>query len=737
MKKALFVLSLLLLTVGEILAQKIDSRLTRIAEQSVQRRSQGGPAIDTAAVKKRIFVNFNSDGTLQWMSVIAMMNEGGECPTERLQQMGIEVVHVLGRMVTMRVPADKLQLLEQVEEFTYVMPDEIKDRMNDAARKATGVDDVNNTASAQAQQLPKAYTGKGVVTGIIDGGIDFNHAAFYDAEGNSRVVKVIYVDSKTKKLVEVTDAAEIKKLTSDDIDSHGTHTSAIVCGSDLGNGYQGMAPESEIILCGLGDNAGGSNVNACIEKIFQYADSKNMPAVVNISLGEILGLHDGSDPTALAVEELTKKGTAKGRAVVISASNDASNQQSIIHTFKSADEELKTVLGVKSLPTEEEPKKETKYDASYYFYATDYQDFSAKLKLVDMTTGQFIKMTNNVYEDGKLMTDDFDEIEITKYKGTNLKKEPTVFFNPHLDYKLVNGDHRLVLVVKPGHAGQTVNLICGADGNDEFCFDAPNWDGNDFLQAGYVKGNGDFAFATVVCNPYVISVGSYITKNEWTNYKNKVSKYPKSRVTEKRQEVGEISDFSSYGVADNGIKCPLVLAPGQGLVSGASNYDKSHFQELQPGEPLADKDLDDLYPSVEKWGRKNWYLFTQGTSMSAPVVTGIIALWMQANPELTVNEIINIIKETSDNDEWTTNMEKIPSKNKVQAGCGKINCLKGLQKIVGIDTAIETISADGHREAIPATMYDIDAPVYNLQGRQVDKSYRGLVIYKGRIYLNK
>ena len=217
------------------------------------------------------------------------------------------------------------------------------------------------------------------------------------------------------------------------------------------------------------------------------------------------------------------------------------------------------MLGVKSFPTKEEPTKETKYDAGYYFYATDYQDFSAKLKLVDMTTGKFIKMTNNVYEDGKLITDDVDEIEITKNKGTNLKKESTVFFNPHLDYKLVNGNHRLVLVVKSGHAGQTVNLICDADGNDEFCFDAPNWGEGyvDFSNLGYVKGNGDFAFATDVCNPYVISVGSYITKNQWTNYKNKTSKYPESRITKKRQEVGEISDFSSYGVADNGIKCPL------------------------------------------------------------------------------------------------------------------------------------------------------------------------------------
>ncbi len=734
MKKTLFALLFLLLTAGETLAQKIDSRLTQLAEQSVLHRAQGRKAIDTTAVKKRFFVSFNADGTLQWMSVIGVMNEGDECPTEQLQQMGIEVVSVLGRLVTMRIPADKLQLLEQVEQFNYVMPDEIKRPRNDAARKATSVEQVNTEAAAKAQKLPKAYTGKGVVTGIIDIGIDYNHAAFSDADGKLRVVKVICYDQAAKKIVEVDDPAKIKQMTTDDFDSHGTHTSSTVSGSALGNGYQGMAPESEIILCGLGKNSGGSNINDCIKRIFDYATSKNMPAVVNISLGSVLGLHDGSDATAIAVEELTQKGTAKGRAVVISAGNDASNQQSIIHTFNSADEELKTVLGVKST----DPQEGAKYDANCYFYATDYQDFSAKLKLVDMTTGNFITMKNNMYEDGKLITEDVDEIVVSKQTGTNLKKETTVFRGLNLDYKMANANYRLVLVVKPGHAGQTVNLICDGENNDELCFDAPNWAGyKDFTKLGYVKGNGDFAFSTEVCNPYVISVGSYITKDQWKNYKNDQSYYPPSRITGTNQEVGEISDFSSYGIADNSVKCPVVVAPGQGIVSGASNYDKELFQKEQPGEPLAGKELYTLFPSVEKFGRKNWYLLAQGTSMSAPVTTGIIALWMQANPNLTVNEIIDIIKATSDNDDWTTKTDKIPSKNKVQAGYGKINCLKGLQKIVGVDTAIETIGADGHREATPATMYDVDAPVYNLQGRQVDKSYRGLVIYKGRAYLNK
>jgi hypothetical protein len=62
--------------------------------------------------------------------------------------------------------------------------------------------------------------------------------------------------------------------------------------------------------------------------------------------------------------------------------------------------------------------------------------------------------------------------------------------------------------------------------------------------------------------------------------------------------------------------------------------------------------------------------------------------------------------------------------------------LTGLKKILGI-TGIETIEASGHREATPATMYRVDAPVYNMMGQRVDKSQKGLVIYKGRKYVNK
>jgi subtilisin family serine protease len=202
------------------------------------------------------------------------------------------------------------------------------------------------------------------------------------------------------------------------------------------------------------------------------------------------------------------------------------------------------------------------------------------------------------------------------------------------------------------------------------------------------------------------------------------------------QEIGEISDFSSYGLDDNGKPRPTLLAPGMGIISAANNYDENLFLKGAPGTIDTEKDLEELCSLVEKHGRKNWYVLEQGTSMSTPVVTGIVALWMQAKPTLTVNEILDVMKNTCVNDEFTTNTAMIPSGNRLQAGLGKIDCLAGLKQILGT-TDIESISMDGHREATPATMYSVDAPVYNMMGQRVDKSQKGLVIYKGRKYVNK
>ena len=178
----------LLLTVG-INAQKIDQRLTQLVEKSAQRRAQGAEPLDPKAVNKTIAVSFNADGTIASFSGIAILKDGAECPTARLEQMGVQVRFQYGKMVALNIPADKLQALEEVEEINYVKADEMLRPTNDVARKETKADQIVETTKAVAAGLPQAYTGKGVVLGIIDQGIDYNHGAFRNADGSTRVVK--------------------------------------------------------------------------------------------------------------------------------------------------------------------------------------------------------------------------------------------------------------------------------------------------------------------------------------------------------------------------------------------------------------------------------------------------------------------------------------------------------------------------------------------------------------------
>lgn len=750
MKKIFISLSLLLLTSLSVSAQKIDQRLTKLVEQTALHRAQG-TALPFAPkdVNKSIAVDFRADGTIAALSAIATLKEGAECPTERLQQMGIEVRFQIGDMVALRIPADKLAALEGIEEFRYVKADEVMQKDNEKARIATGVELVNTAEKAAAQQLPKAYTGEGVVLGIIDGGIDFNHAAFRNPDGSTRIKKAVVFEKEGESAVKriYTTEADIKGLTYDaNDDSHGTHTSAIAGGSDTGNGQQGMAPQADLVLCGLGDWLSTVNIQDCIKEIFDYAKSVGKPAVVSISLGNPLGLHDGSEGVCKTVNELTKNGTEEGRVVVISSSNAAANCQSIIKPLNKANAdangfELKTVLGASKTKTDRADLP-VRYNDNYFIYADDYQKFDVRYAVVDIKTGEFVG-TDHLKDIGTN-----GQVQILDAKNIiGYNEEPTAAggnayeymfnFRSHPVY-LDNVDYRLVLLLKGSHDGQTIKLICNGDNSAEPCFSAPVVEGGyNFRDNGYTRGNGDLTISTSICSDYIIGIGSYITRDKWTDYLGNPRKYIESAVTNKLQVVGEISDFSSYGVDDNGKPRPTAIAPGQGIISAGNNWDREIFYDNQAGVPHPSKDgLAYLCQNVEKNKRSNWYILSQGTSMACPVAAGIIALWMQAKPSLTVNEINAILKETCVNDEWTTNTANIPSVNKVQAGYGKINALAGLKKILGT-VGIETISADGHREATPATMYSTDAPVYNMMGQRVSKSQKGLVIYKGRKYLNK
>ncbi len=738
--KNLLILAMLLGT-SNAWAQKIDQRLTKLVEQTSKSRGIAEDPVDLKVAQKQIAINMNADGTINSLSAIAILKKDAECPTEKLEQMGIKVRYVLGDMVALVIPTDKLMALEDIEEFRSVRADQLSHLMNEEARKATGVEQVNTEESAKAQSLPKAYTGSGVVVGIIDCGIDFNHAAFRNADGTTRIKRAWEINTKKDYTED-----EIKTLTTDDLGlSHGSHTSATAAGSITGNGQQGMAPQADLYLCGGGAKFPETDVVECMSKIFKYAEEVGKPAVINLSMGDVLGLHDGSYAYAKAAATLTNNGTAKGRVVVVSSANSAATYQSIVktlhtNTLVAGEWQLATVLGSASYPTDLMPDIPVSYfNSAYCIYASDHKDFEVKLALVDVTNGKIMEIGNHALDD-KSQPLTVDKILQKDSKVPALDGTDAVMYKISFKEQRVTLDlayYRLALFIKGNSDGQVIKMICDGDNNAEPCFDAPTDGGYDFRAAGYTKGNGDIACNVAACNDYVISVGAYITRTGYKNYAGKDINYTPSTLTGKLQELGEISDFSSYGIDDNGKPRPTIIAPGQGLISAVNNYDTNYFSKEQIGVALTESTgYATLIDKLELHNRNNWYAISEGTSMSAPVVTGIMALWLQANPNLTSNEIMDILKETCKNDEYTTDVSKIPSGNKIQAGLGKIDCVAGLKKILNT-TGIETVAADERREATPATMYSVDAPVYNMMGQRVGKSQKGIVIYKGRKYVNR
>lgn len=595
--------TLLLLVACAVMAQaqKLDTQLMLLVGQSGTRGEQ--VVTNQKVLQDKLCANLNADGTIQSVPVIGYLQRGAECPVGVLKAKGIEVKRVVDNMVSMVVPVGQLTAFEAIDEFILIIPMTKADIYNKEAAASSKASVVNTAASATAAGLPRNYTGKGVVVGIIDRGIDYNHQAFYDAQGKTRVVKIINGPENNK---EVTEESEIVKLTTDHLEkSHGTHTSATAVGSELGNGLHGVATEADIILVGTGTKGTDDNICNGIEKIFQYADSKNKPAVINISMGTGTNLHDGSSLICKTINKLTQNGSKAGRVVVMAAGNMADNKQSILAKLGTADADgwqLKTAMG-SDIPMREDDDLPFYIMLNVFAYAEDGKDFTMELKAVNIETGEVTDVASQVME--KPVSGEKYFPKVVKGERINIKDEKVVINEIVATdaFFLKDQKYRLALFVK-GTAGQTIKLFRSNDNVSEWCFYAPD------KLTGYTDGSSDFTFNADACTDAVISVGAYTTSTEWQDYYDKTKINGPSKITGKEQVLGEIADFSSYCVDDNGKNRPTVIAPGQDALSAINLYDESMFDAT--GEPKTGEDSNTAHicprsMMIEKGGRKNWY----------------------------------------------------------------------------------------------------------------------------------
>ncbi len=136
---------------------------------------------------------------------------------------------------------------------------------------------------------------------------------------------------------------------------------------------------------------------------------------------------------------------------------------------------------------------------------------------------------------------------------------------------------------------------------------------------------------------------------------------------------GKLADFSSRGVKDKGGEVmvdgelfkwedrPTVTAPGVDIISARASLSSLSALSIASDSEVMDPNHVPYYTSMS------------GTSMSAPHISGVVALMLEANPNLTWREVKSILQETA------TNM---PGRESWEAGAGYVNAYAAVKSVV-------------------------------------------------------
>jgi subtilisin family serine protease len=204
-------------------------------------------------------------------------------------------------------------------------------------------------------------------------------------------------------------------------------------------------------------------------------------------------------------------------------------------------------------------------------------------------------------------------------------------------------------------------------------------------------------------DPSVICVGA-------TSYKTGFLNFDGQWMDDNWGSGGDVATYSSRGPTLSGLTKPDVLAPGTNIVAGFNSY----FCEMNPDYHYANFDVS-CYTFN---GRTYSWTMQKGTSMSCPIVAGIIAQWMEAIPTLTREQVIEAFAATCRHPNPSVTY---PNND---YGYGEIDAEAGLNYLMGQYDGLTPALSKGEGEGA----------VYDLCGRKLTKGglSRGIYIMGGR-----
>ncbi|WP_346699182.1 S8 family peptidase [Catenibacillus scindens] len=279
---------------------------------------------------------------------------------DTLKTLNIKIVYLLNHYAILTVPESVLDIVYDVPQIEYI---EQPQRLFFADSQGDGASCISVIKNG-----PLGLTGRGVIIGLVDSGVDYTHPDFIREDQMTRILSlwdqtaeipreaeredvgefpgppagyyrgVLYSAAVINEALRQTSAEERKRIVpSADDSGHGTAVLGIAGGNGRqgGRAYAGVATESEFIVVKLGNpQADGfprtTELMEGINYILTEGVRLKRPVVINVSFGNNYGNHEGTSLLETYIDDASSTGKS---LIVIGTGNEGAAGG---HTFGQA-----------------------------------------------------------------------------------------------------------------------------------------------------------------------------------------------------------------------------------------------------------------------------------------------------------------------------------------------------------------------------------------------------------------
>ena len=622
----LFVFLLAVLFYLPLSAQYKTSAYTMGVKQVIQKELKNSNGVLSQNIQKRFpITTINGQ---YFISLLAKINTSFK--RSEINRLGGFNATIIGNIATIELPLNLFLNATPIPGIDYLEVPEKSDPYLDLAISDTRADSVH-----MGINLPQSYTGKDVIIGIVDWGFEYANPVFFDTSLTTSRVLAAWDQVRTSGNPPVgfnhgtllDNTAELLNMEVDtfSISStyHGTHVAGIAGGAGGGTAYRGVGFESDLLFSQMKSGYATSSLDA-YQWMFETASSLGKRLVINNSFGSMrTNPLDGTSLFSQAIDSYIDSGVV----FVVSGGNSSGVNHHIKRDFNN--DSIKTRIGGFNYANDT-----LLWGQTISTWGEQGNNYSCRIRVLS-ASGVLLKQTplfstlNSVAFIDSFMVSGTDTVfyMITTDAAHPLNNRPQM----SLDVKCTNPALKVILCSEATsgrvHYWNTRRTIYGSG----------NWSAP-FTTFGstYTIGDDQYGIGHPGVTTGVITVAAH---NTFSN----------------------IATFSSNGPRMDEYPKPDISAPGVSIASALNSFSTTSFTAV----------------ASVNFNNKNYdFVRLSGTSMSGPMVAGIVSLILEAKPTISAEDIKYVLKNTAYEDSYTGNIDP---PGHVRWGMGKVDAYSALK----------------------------------------------------------